>query len=58
LLDPRDVRLVNDYSDAVGDVEMFINGSWIPLCNHSITPDKAKLICKQLGWYSGDILAS
>ena len=53
LLDTSDVRLVNDYSDTVGDVEIFHHRSWKPLCYDGISEDVARRMCKQLGWHSG-----
>ena len=51
------MRLVNSYLDTVGDVEVFDDGIWMPLCNHSITESMAERVCEQLGWQSGSIVS-
>ena len=51
------VRLINNYSDTIGDVEVFLNNRWIPLCSDSVERREANYICKLLGWESGDVLS-
>ena len=53
--DTSDVRLVNAYSDAVGDIEIFFDGSWMPLCYHNIdNMARVEYVCERLGWHSGE----
>ena len=54
--DASDVQLVNAYSDTVGDVEIFFNGSWMPLCYHNINQARVDHVCRRLGWHSGNIV--
>ena len=59
--DPEDydIRLYGDQMDGVGIVEIYnsVRGIWIPVCTTDGTWDSvvAGIICRQLGYESGDI---
>ncbi|XP_063960869.1 deleted in malignant brain tumors 1 protein-like isoform X4 [Lytechinus pictus] len=45
-----DVRLADGSTELEGRVEIFVNGSWSPVCDNSFNEEEAEVVCRQLGF--------
>ncbi|XP_041472113.1 deleted in malignant brain tumors 1 protein-like isoform X3 [Lytechinus variegatus] len=45
-----DVRLADGPTELEGRVEIFVNGSWSPVCDIFFNEEEAEVVCRQLGF--------
>ncbi|XP_030847855.1 deleted in malignant brain tumors 1 protein-like [Strongylocentrotus purpuratus] len=51
------VRLVNGPSPSEGRVEISYNGRWNTICDNNWTPERAQVVCRQLGYSTDNVVA-
>jgi len=54
LCDFTDIRLVDGNSNSSGRVELLYNGVWGPICGPNFSIEESVVICRMLGYYSGE----
>jgi len=54
LCDFTDIRLVDGKLNSSGRVEILYNGVWGPICGSNFSIEESVVICRMLGYYSGD----
>ena len=49
------VRLAGSSNAYEGRVEICVNNTWGTVCDNNVTRDEGRVVCRQLGYSSGNI---